>query len=380
MMSPAQIRDRAERKFVEFLRSALNGDAFFPHEVRDFGRPNPSGDYGEMKTAIEALHEGSKAVTGHGYTVDWSEANFRLYGRQRVPARVYFANEEDFLSLIGRGRDAAGFRRDSAAILEAFPILAGWVRSNVRTVVDEKGVWPDIIRICQWFVANPRRPVYLREIPAPHTKFIEDHRDTIRGMLDLLLSDHINPVGTKFEERFGLRFDESPVRIRFLDPAAMASNGFPVPDVACPASDFARVSVTARSFVVCENKMTFLTLPPLASTVAVLGMGQGSSILGALPWLRNANVTYWGDIDPYGFRILSGLRHAIPRLSSVMMDLQTLRAHASLLYDAAELVGTPPDLLSPAEAAAFDEVVLTRRGLEQERISLEYSKQVLAAF
>ncbi|NYT67857.1 Wadjet anti-phage system protein JetD domain-containing protein [Pusillimonas noertemannii] len=54
------------------------------------------------------------------------------------------------------------------------------------------------------------------------------------------------------------------------------------------------------------------------------------SALKALPWLRTAEVLYWGDIDTHGSAILDRARKTVPQIRSVLMDEATLLAHQSL--------------------------------------------------
>jgi hypothetical protein len=49
--------------------------------------------------------------------------------------------------------------------------------------------------------------------------------------------------------------------------------------------------------------------------------------VAGLSWLSSKTITYWGDIDTYGFVILNRLRARYPRVVSILMDAETLLAH-----------------------------------------------------
>jgi len=55
-----------------------------------------------------------------------------------------------------------------------------------------------------------------------------------------------------------------------------------------------------------------------------------------LPWVSRAECVYWGDLDTHGLRILSRVRALLPRVSSILMDEQTLLAHRTLWGEEAE--------------------------------------------
>ncbi|MBD4645375.1 hypothetical protein GUG48_23555, partial [Xanthomonas citri pv. citri] len=63
--------------------------------------------------------------------------------------------------------------------------------------------------------------------------------------------------------------------------------------------------------------------------VAVWGRGFDTAAT-VLPWLRGAELHYWGDLDSHGFAILHRYRTRLPQLRSVLMDVRTLEAFRDL--------------------------------------------------
>src|SRR5207249_1349815 len=154
------------------------------------------------------------------------------------------------------------------------------------------------------------------------------------------------------------------VRSRILD-AAFTPPAWPaaVTDFSIPPQEFAGLNWPAERVLIVENKFTFLTLPPLARTLAVWGAGTAAELLGAAGWLSQRRVWYWGDLDVAGFHILNRLRVTFPHVRSVMMDEPTLRAHERLA-----VICVPPEPANLSELTSAEQALCTE--LEQRQIRL----------
>ncbi len=203
-----------------------------------------------------------------------------------------------------------------------------------------------------------------------HTKFVESHTGILRRLLDELLPPQaIDPAEGMFERRFGLRYDEPLVRVRFLDVALQRDLHLPVSDLSTPLSQFTRLELSGHRCLIVENKMTFLTLSPLRDTFAIFGGGFNVGLLSDVDWLADCALYYWGDLDAQGFQILSLLRSAFPAVVSLLMDETTLAAFREFAVP-----GTPSavaDLphLTPPERLLYERLARDHLRLEQERIS-----------
>lgn len=95
--------------------------------------------------------------------------------------------------------------------------------------------------------------------------------------------------------------------------------------------------------------------------------------LGRIPWLRDRDVVYWGDLDTDGFVILDRLRGQLRDVRSVLMDLDTLKAHESQWTTDPTPSRAVLERLTPDEAAAHralcDNELGTSVRLEQERVN-----------
>jgi hypothetical protein len=245
--------------------------------------------------------------------------------------------------------------------------------------------WDRVLAVVNWFAAHPRPSIYLRQIDIEggDTKFIEARRGLIAELLDQVLPEGAVEAGRsptrEFEERYGLCPKPTLIRFRLLDES-LAMQG--LTDIATPASEFARLRLGVERVFITENEINGLALPPAPRSLAIFGLGYGLDRLGAAPWLRDADVVYWGDIDTHGFAMLDRLRALLPHTRSFLMDEETLLAHRpQWVREDVQHEGALPRL-APAERRVYDAL---RAGswapslrLEQERIGFSWVQRALA--
>ena len=378
MITPAEIRQKAERLYMPMLRAWLEDAPFFPQEIA-FRKPQANDDYLALRANVAALLAGAKTERGHGYTVELQPRQMRSYGMQSLPARIFINCEADLLWLTKKQDEAAVFKRDVALIRAVLPQLATWLQHNTAQVIAHAGEWPDILLVCQFLLAHPRPDLYARQLPVPvHTKFVEEQKPILRCLLDVLLPpEQIAIDESMFERRFGLRYDEPLIRLRLLDPVLQTELGLPVADLSVPLSQVMRLDLAGRRCLVVENKLTFLTLPELPNAFAIFGSGYAVELLRHATWLAECSLDYWGDLDAQGFGMLSQLRAFQPNARSMMMDEATLTAFAHFI-----VAGRPhPQALLPGLSAAEQQLFATlrehNRRLEQERIDYDYALRQL---
>ena len=144
-------------------------------------------------------------------------------------------------------------------------------------------------------------------------------------------------------------------------------------EVAVRAEELTQLDVAAGRALIVENEITYLSVPVPPDGVVLWGRGFDVDRVGRLPWLMDAEVTYWGDIDTHGFAILNRLRGRLPRVRSVLMDHETLLEHRDRWVHEAHPTAAVLPRLTPAEARLHQELVEDRFGpgirLEQELIS-----------
>jgi hypothetical protein len=405
VISPTDLGDRARRKYRDYLRSIIDGSSFFPLEI-PFAKIRPGEAvtrWAELHAELELLRQQSdENRPGASYHVEWEERRDRLAGTQSFPACIYFADESSYLAFIGKTREAARFRSDTATIARAFPALASWTASKPHQVVDHAGDWDRILAVLTWFKDNPASGLYLREVPAVEdTKFIERNKQILRELLDVVAPSSVPMEGSfpaggsrsaaaerpSFEARCGLKTAVPLIRVRILDRSIAKARLSGIDDLAVPTDRFIALGFEEMERVlVIENKASFgnadvfLTTPSLKRTMAIFGSGYAAAALQAAPWLATRQLFYWGDIDTHGLRILAAFRMNFPSAQSVMMDDATFEMFPEYRSNA------PPDRAPEPSGLTHDELRLFRRlaafndrnRLEQERIPLAHVRSELA--
>lgn len=281
MITSDEIRQQAERKYLDFLRAGVRGEPFFPLEIR-FGKAKASDDYLALRRWVGELLASSKAECGYGYEVVLAERELRRYGRQSLPSRITIDTANDFLQLIGKVEEFGYWETAVTHTLAQFPQLQDWLAQYPQRVLPHLAAWDDLLTVCAYFMAYPRPNLYLRELPIPvHTKFIEDNQAILRHLLDALLPPAaIRADENQFERRFGLRYDEPQIRLRLLDEDLRRELGWPAADASLTVSDCAALErINDYTILIVENKMTFLTLPPIKNGLAIWGKGDRKSVV-----------------------------------------------------------------------------------------------------
>lgn len=382
MITPKEIKRKAINKYPAFLEAYLEGAAFFPLIIPSDKKP--SSEYQSFLGEIEQIINESKEKRGFGYAIEWREVATQRFGNQSLPNRIKFEDEADYLKYIGKEKEFAIFKINAAKILNSFPQLTAWVRRRTSSVIKNADKWDDLIKVCSYFMDNPRPNLYIRELPiSVHTKFVEENQAILRDLLDNLIPDHINKGETLFERRFNLKYNEPLIRILILDPSIASAKFSGISDLLIKQSDFERFNPAVENVIILENKTNFnniynfLTLPQLKNTIAIFGKGFGVGALKNTSWLKQVVIYYWGDIDAQGFQILSQLRSYFPQVKSLMMDFETLEA-----FKKESVVGTLTNVdclnnLTEDEKLIFDHVKTNNIRLEQEKISYQYAKEYI---
>lgn len=372
MLSPDQIRDFCRRRYVAFLRSIVTGHVFFPLEVR-FGRPKAGDDFGKLNREIKALAEADL-----GYRLEWTERKFRLLGDQKIPSRVWFEDESGYLKILGKVREVELFRRNLELSRRECPALLTWLADRPDKMEECFAQWPDLLKVCCYFQANPRPNLYARELPITiGTKFIEENEATLDLMLRQILFSNSESDDRSFHERYGLRFDEPLIRIRVLDSALGERLGFVSNDISIPLSQAREIDWLGLWIVITENKMNFLTLPSMPNALAIWGAGNAAQLLTTLSWLNKCRVLYWGDVDVHGFHIVSRLRAAFRHVTTAMMDLTTLNDCSKLVRTSNVASYEETKFLTSEERQAYGWVKSNQKLLEQEKIPHAYAVERL---
>ena len=384
MISPEDILQQALKWWKPFLQSYISNEPFFPKVIDRIGKVKPgdlTGRFGDLQNEITALYSQSKNETGIGYWVQAAEKNFRRTGVQQLPDSIVFETVNDYLHFTKKKKEWELLIKNYEVIISTLPQLQKWVLENPLLLTLANTNWNGILSVCKYFISTPRPELYIRQLPIPvHTKFVEENNILLQSLLDFLIPEHIRDKnGKKFEDRYFLQKDEPLIRIRVLDEnLTIFSN---IKDFSIRLSDFEKAAFDHNNVVITENKMNFLTLPPIPSAIAIWsGGGFKVSYLKNARWLADKNIYYWGDIDEHGFQILHQLRSYYRHVKSIMMDRRTFDRFQDFVVAGEKNKASSLNLLNVEEAGLY-ELLKSRHNnnrLEQEKILQDYVEAVFS--
>lgn len=374
MITPREIKDKTERKYISFLQSLVEQRPFEKLVIRG-DKSYTKSSLSEFEREIQLIHSHSKEKKGFGYSLDFQKVKTKYLGVQDLPISIYFDAETDFLKFLGKEKEVDSFKLSVEKILLEFPELKDWIIKNPRKVIDNVNEWQNILPVCQYFKQNPKPNFYIRELPINvHTKFIERNKGIIRELLDVLIYEYVNTEEKEFEKRFYLKYAEPQIRFKVLDKTISDRFFSGINDIAIPVSQFEKLELPIRKVLVVENKTTLyttLTLPKMDDTIAIFGSGFSVFNLKNVRWFDNLKLLYWGDLDVQGFEILSQFRTYFPQAKSMLMDKQTFEKFFE------DDKGTPTNIstglkLTNEEQELYNILKTNNWRLEQEKIPLEY--------
>ncbi|EAQ78160.1 Wadjet anti-phage system protein JetD domain-containing protein [Blastopirellula marina] len=369
MIRPEEIKRKAIRLYPQWQKAWLNQEPFFPRTIPC--EKQLDENLAVARESILALRNGSKEKVGCGYSVDWKEKNSRRHGKNWFPERVFIESEEDLLRLVEKQREFRLFKSSVDAIRDRYPELATWIGTHRKDLVDVAESLDGLLEVLDYFVGYPRPNRFARELPlSVDTKFIEQNSRILRCWLDLVLPpEAIRADEEHFCRRFGLRYAEPLVHVRFLDEELQRETASLWPELAVPLHALAETPLPGNRVLIVENKVNLMTLPFIQEGVAMGGLGNSVTDMRYLTWLAKKEVWYWGDIDLEGFEILSRLRTFLPHIRSLMMNEEMVRTWGKSLAGVGNSGRREPSLnLTPEEMSAYQICYETNLRIEQERV------------
>jgi len=384
VITVVEIKKKSEHLYSEYLKSIISGETFFPKTIRS--DKSVSIDFNEMRSELAEVIEHSKDRKNFGYTITYKQINTRKHGTQSLPEEISFKSATDYLKFLHKEKEAENFKNNSNEILMQFPDLVKWIKKYPKKVIDNNGKWKSLLDVCSYFKQYPKPNLYIRELPVKvHTKFIESNKGVLLDLLNVVLhSDNINQDFTTtkdFEKRFGLKFNQSQIRLKILDSNISDKHLSGLTDIEVTEEEFIKLQIPCDRVFIFENKtnfsnlMNFLTLPQLENAIGIFGSGYKVADLQNALWLADKEIFYWGDIDTHGLDILSQIRGYFKQTKSIMMDFETLNTFRDD-WDKGERINkeTLPNLTADEEAlfkfVRGDNVNTIR--LEQEKITHDY--------
>ena len=371
MITPIEIRKKAEKKYLAFLQSIVEGKTFDPIVI--VGNKKPNNDMAMFEKELTELMDHSKEKKGYGYTIEYQTVKTKKHGFQDIPTSIRFLTEHDYLKFIGKELPTAQFRTDLEKGLSELPELMDWIIKYPNKVLDNHNIWDDLLMVCKYFKRTPKPQLYIRELPIQvHTKFIERNKGVVKELLDIIIAEQVNAEETRFEPHFNLKYDEPIVRFRVLDKNLSEKCFSGANDISLPITQFKSLNIPVQTIYIVENKMNMLTFPIRLNSIVLWGHGFGVDILKSVEWLRTRRIFYWGDLDAHGFLILSELRKHFQQVESFLMDRKTFEAFFE--GDKGTETNVVGDLyLTLKEKEMFEYLKDCNFRLEQEKIPFEYA-------
>jgi hypothetical protein len=309
--------------------------------------------------------------------VEFVTLNWRHMGRQVIPKNLQVPNPEAVAYWLNLTLPWVQAKKRYSRAISIFPELKDVFFMRRHELFDlSEDDFDRLIGVLTFFKKNPRTNLYPRELPIPgvDSKWLKAHAKSVFFYAPLILP--LNLKGKSFYESLGIKPLPVQIRLRLLDQKLRDTAGG-WSDLAVPLTELKKAKIKPSLAIIVENLQTGLSFKDLPGAVVFMGLGNGATVLGEIPWLKNIRSLYWGDIDTYGFRILSSMRQIFPNIQSILMDEETLFEHKSLWVREASQAGSDISHLTSSEEDLFNALKDDKWGknirLEQERIIWDYA-------
>lgn len=313
--------------------------------------------------------------------VGWGERSWPSVGKQAVPEKLCLEGATEIATFAGRKRAWLALRERTLTLADRW--RTSWYQTCPKTRLVEIPAclaraarsyeslnatdWQMLLLTLDWLFAHPLEHRYARELPIRgiDTKWIEQHKKVV---------SLLQATFTGGNELNIIMKAPSQLRVRFLDET-LAPLG--IKDLSVSPTELNHYTGRPRAAIICENLISVLTLPPLTGIIALHGGGFGVSDLGAVDWLADTPVLYWGDLDSHGFAILNQWRHYHKQTTSLLMDEETLMLHRDLCVTEPQPSFAQLNRLTPEEQSTLNQLLAEENALrlEQERIEWQYAIQ-----
>lgn len=384
MVTPDDILKKAQAKYLSFLSFEFGSreKSFFPLEIR-CDKKTDFSSLKELDMMITQLQAASVEKKRYGYTISYVEKNTRLFGRQHLPDMISFDSKENFLKYIGKEEDTKILGEIIDLTIGEFPDLREVLVKHHALVVKYYKDWNAVLKVCRFFRNFPKPDKFVRELQiGVHTKFVEEHKDILRPLLDVVVGEAVNEQGTSFFARFNLKEGDPLISFRVLDPllAEKYLSGYTYNTVF--VCEFAKSILPVKRVIIVENKYNLMKIieliPQMRDTLVVWGCGYKVTVLRDVPWLDEVELYYWGDMDAHGYEILSNVRKHFPKIESIMMDKAAMDVHP-VRVDGKESPVTHLLNLTPEEEEVYEWVRQHTYRYEQEYLPEDYVTKCLSS-
>ena len=259
-----------------------------------------------------------------------------------------------------------------------------WIIKNPLLITENIENWNNLLKVCKYFLYEhqPISNLYIRELQIEiHTKFIEgdkknkSNKAIISSILNAILpeakinNEYTGIKNNNFEKRFYLNYDKTLIRFRILDKNLYLNN---ISDLSIQAVEFFKLDLKCERVFIVENLMNLLCFPKTENSIVIWGKGNRASIIKSAQWLSEKEIFYWGDIDTWGFHILSSLREHFADVKSILMSRNIFEKYKQFAVKEDKPNKKLPKNLTGEEEKLFEYLLSLskdRNRLEQEHIN-----------
>jgi len=361
------------------LKSRLLGTRGFPLKI-NLKVPDGKMAVNDLKH-FQGYIESWKSYPNQKF-IEWELKPYRVLCEQRIPRTFILHNFQDLILAIGKKAEERSqlWKVNMAPLLQLhgghiYPVLVKHLSTIEEITLNESILLKSLVGQLS---PNMGAGAYLRALPIEgvDTKFLENHQSLISDLLDAIHDGDISRKGGLLEWLGCLENPKGWVCVRPLcSNSETKMGGLPIMQLSIDV--LKRYQLPANNILVVENMQSGLALPRLKDTIAVFGGGKNVAWMEA-NWLKSKRVAYWGDIDTWGFSILSDVRTKLCTVTSLMMDLETIKAFEERMVVEPEPFDSCPAELEDSEREIFFGLKSGRfrsSRLEQERLSPDYILQ-----
>jgi len=368
----AAFRQQLARYYKAYLKTTILGEPFSPIILR--GEKNKPATMIDLQKAVALFLQNEKNKTRPGWSIEWTDWNSRIVGRQKWVSKIIVETEEDFVHLIQKEQEVIAFKNQLNVLLKWRPGVQSFLAEKPERILSFKEAWMDIQKVVDYLLAHDVTGHYVRSIPVPvHTKFIEDYESLILSLLKAIAPDRFTPAALSLEQALCLKLKPFLYSLRWLDDNMSEQLMHGMEFTGVTVDWLRKINWTIREVWLVENETNLYLIPPRKNAIALFSKGYAMSRLRDIPFFNTTKIYYWGDLDEDGYKMLNGMRAWYPHITSVFMDERTLVSHAKeLVMQQAKYKTTLLPSLTPEEQAAFNILKHHNGRLEQERIRQDY--------
>jgi len=290
------------------LRARLGGERPFPLRL-----PLKAPTQEQALTDLEHFRAfiASWKAWPHPRQLEWQSRKYQRLGEHAVPIALRIDSMPDLIAVLGPAAEARSRRWQERMhpLLALDPRLATALLKHLDAIesmtVDHALM---VAQVLPQLLPGLGQSAFLRALPLQDvdTKFVEEHAVLLADLLDCL---HANAVTTTGGLLAWLDCCANPGGWLQVRPLCRQSRerlaGLPL--LQLDTQTLRESPLPAARILIVENKQSGYALPELDDTIAVFGGGRNTAWMEA-DWLRTKRIGYWGDIDSWGFAILSEAR------------------------------------------------------------------------